>query len=95
MRKMFGDFSERLDSRTRQGLLLQIREGIMVVGFPKCIKLMMVVARRLPAKSQFFPPAKRTNSVFDPTVVDGHLTIAKIKDECGPAPQAVIDGFCR
>ena len=97
MRKEFGDFAERLGRQARQDVL-QIREGIMAIEFGGLDQAhdggRALAGPQAPGEEPVLPPGgNRANAVFDPVVVDGYLTIAKIMDERRPAPQAVIDGF--
>ena len=49
-----------------------------------------------PGEEPVLPPGgNRANAILDPIVVDRHLTIAKIMDQCGPALQAVVKPHLR
>ena len=90
MWKKFGDFADGIGWQARQDIL-QISEGIMAIEFGYLNQAhdggSALAGTQATGEELVLPPGRnRANAVLDPVVVDGHLTIAKIMDQCRPAP---------
>ena len=90
MRKKFGDFVEGLGWQVPQDIL-QIIEGIMVIEFHRLDQAHdgggALAGPQAAREEPVLPPGRNwANAVLNPVVVDRQLTIAKMVDQCRPAP---------